>query len=152
MSEDLSPRERAARQVFTRADWERGLNEGWLTRQEVDDRLFRLALHEFGDQDEDGYDDEGFFVSLTAAGLRVNDSVTLRVWSNDHEPPHVHVERRGKQGFRLYLDTAEVYGELPGGVKSKELQFLQAALLENREELGEWWRVAMGDPVTRVHD
>jgi hypothetical protein len=91
--------------------------------------------------------------------IRTKTGTTTRASSSHLRPlgcelttPHVHVERRGKQGFRLYLDTAEVYGELPGGVKSKELQFLQAALLENREELGEWWRVAMGDPVTRVHD
>lgn len=36
-SDDLTPLEGAGRQVFTRSDWDRGIEEGWLTREEVED-------------------------------------------------------------------------------------------------------------------
>lgn len=64
-----SPRQPTS--IYTRVDWDRAVAEGTLSPRDVLDRLARIAIHEFGDEGPAGYDEDGFFVSLTAEGLRL---------------------------------------------------------------------------------
>lgn len=62
----------AARQtLYTRADWDRAVAAGTLTAEDVLARLTRIAVHEFGTEGPAAYDEDGFFLALTAEGLRV---------------------------------------------------------------------------------
>lgn len=95
----------AARQIFTRADWDDAVAAGTLTSYDVLARLTRIAVREFGTEGPAAYDEEGFFLALTTEGLRMECGATLRVHTNDHPPPHVHVERPGQVDIKINLET-----------------------------------------------
>lgn len=64
-------------------------------------------------------------------------------WSNDHEPPHFHVKRRGewevKVSFMLAPDEMiEILGS--GRPSKKELKALTQLAVEHRLELLEQWQ------------
>jgi len=130
----------AARQTFyTRADWDRAVAAGTLTAEDVLARLTRIAVHEFGTEGPAAYDEDGFFLALTAEGLRVEGGVTLRVPTNDHPPPHVHVQRPGLADIKISLETGEPIEPVPTDASAKKLRGLQAAVRENRSQLVDWW-------------
>lgn len=135
--------------LLTRNDWDRALDAGDLTIDDLLERLRRIAVHQFGAEGPAGYDDEGFLISLTAEGLRLDSGETIRIHANDHPPPHVHIERPGKRDIKITLETGEVIGELPRDVKSKQLRGFKAAIIENFDQLGEWWLKNHGTVVVR---
>ncbi len=94
--EQLTPRERAERQILTQADWDREEAAGRLTAEQIADRLWRMAMHEFADPGEPAaaaFDEAGFLLSLTAASVAVVDGIKLWICTEDHPPPHVHIKR-----------------------------------------------------------
>lgn len=157
--EQLKPRERAARAIFTRADWERELAAGRLTAQDVADRLWRMAVHEFDDEDAEraaAYDADGFFLSLTAASVAEVDGVKLWICSIDHDPPHVHIKRPGVRDkvddIKINLETGEIEGKLPRDVKSKQLKKVRELVTEYHDVLCRTWTTYHGTEVSVPHD
>ncbi|GAA1115732.1 hypothetical protein GCM10009582_11290 [Arthrobacter flavus] len=75
--------------------------------------------------------------------------MTLVVHSNDHPPPHVHVQIKGepKLEFKVNLETAEVIGTVRG-IKSNKLAGMVAAVIENRDTLAGWWEKYQGTSVS----
>lgn len=153
--EELTPRERAARAIFTRADWDRELTAGRLTAQDVADRLWRMAAHEFDEDTERAaaYDDDGFFLSLTAASVAEVHGVKLWICSADHDPPHVHIKRPGVrdrvEDIKINLETSEIEGKLPKGVKPKQLRKIRALVAEHHEALCSTWTTYHGTEVSK---
>ena len=138
--------------IYTRADWDRAVSAGTLSSDDVVARMTRIAVHEFGEEGPAAYAEDGFFVSLTAEGLRVEGGVTLRVYANDHPPPHVHVQRPGAFDIKINLQTGELMEPLPVGVSMKKLRGFRDAVLESHEILGGWWEKNHGTPVVRSPD
>ena len=63
----------------------------------------------------------------------------------------MHVIPVGRDvGLRFSLETGELLGDRPRGVKSKQVKNMTRALLENHNQLGPWWEKAYGVPVVRV--
>ena len=148
---DVSERDEPDRRpIYTRSDWDRVVTQGELTPDDVEARLHRIAVREFGELGPAGYDEEGFFTSLTAEGLRLEGGVTLFVHTNDHPPPHVHVRRRGHEDVKINLETGAVEGKLPSDVRQKQLNGFRSAVSESFGILGAWWERYHGDPVTRT--
>ncbi len=125
--------------LLTRCDWETALADGELTVDDVVERLRRIAVHQFGKEGAAGYDDEGFLISLTAEGIRMDSGETIRIHAHDHPPPHVHVERPGKRDIKINLETGDVIGQLPRDVRAKQLRVFKATIVENYDQLGAWW-------------
>ncbi|CAN5167545.1 hypothetical protein BH09ACT12_BH09ACT12_30860 [soil metagenome] len=152
--EELTPRERAARQIFTQADWDREEAAGRLTAQHVAERLQRMLEHEFADPDEPAvaaYDEDGFFTSLTAASVAVVDGVKLWICTEDHPPPHVHIKRPGVRDriddIKINLATGEERLPLPDGVRSKQLKNFKQLVAEYHEVLCDTWTSYHGTKV-----
>ncbi|PUB26898.1 uncharacterized protein DUF4160 [Promicromonospora sp. AC04] len=121
---------------------------GWLKRAHVEARLHNIAVRDFGEVGPSGYDDEGFMTSLVADSLRVERIGKFIVYSNDHDPPHVHVRPFGTTiDLRFSLNTGELLDEAPRGIASKQLKSMKAALIENQVQFGRWWEKAHGDVV-----
>ncbi len=135
--------------LYTRSDWDGAVADRTLTPDHVLDRLWRIAVHEFGVEGAAAYDEDGFFLSLTAEGLQLEGGVTLRVHTHDHPPPHVHVQRPGEIDVRINLESGELLGPVPAGVSAKKLRGLRAAVRESHDRLSNWWEKNHGTPVVR---
>ena len=138
------------RQIFTRADWDRAVDEGWLTPQHVIDRLYRIAIRDMGATEAAAFDEDGFFLSLTAESRFVEAIGWFRVYTNDHDPPHVHIVPVGmdkKVSVKLSLEDGRELEERPDGVSSKQIKNMQSALSRIHDDLGAWWEKNMGEPV-----
>jgi len=59
-----------------------------------------IAVHELGHEGSAGFDSDGLFISLIAAGLKIDGGVTLRVFPNDHPPPRLNVDIRARSSYR----------------------------------------------------
>lgn len=138
-------------QIYGRADWDRALDEGWLTRTDIERRLHNIAVLDFGELGSAGYDEDGFFTSLVADAIRVEGIGHFIVHPNDHNPPHVHVQPFGRDvDLRFSLETGDLLDERPPGVRSKHVKKMKKALLDIHAELGAWWEKAQGEPVLRA--
>ncbi len=126
------------------------MDEGWLTPQHVIDRLYRIAIRDMGTTEAATFDEDGFFLSLTAEGKFVEAIGWFRVYTNDHDPPHVHIVPVGmdkKVSVKLSLEDGRELGERPAGVSSKQIRNMQTALSRIHDELGAWWEKNTGEPV-----
>ncbi len=124
--EKLTPRERAARQILMQADWDREEGAGRLTAEQVAERLWRMAMHEFADPDEPAaaaFDEDGFFQSLTAASVAVVD------------------------GIKIDLATGAERQPLPPNVRSKQLKNIKALVAKHHEALCDTWTSYHGTKV-----
>ncbi len=135
--------------ILTRAEWDEAKANGHLTPEHVFNRLHNIAVHVLGVEGSIGFDDDGFVVSLTAGGLALDHGVTLRVFPNDHPPPHVHIELRSHPTakLRVRLDTGEYLDAAPKGLSTEKLKGFQAAIAESHDTLAKWWEEYHGDPV-----
>lgn len=147
MSSNTDPEPRD-RQILGRADWDRALSQRWLTRTQIEARLHNIAVRDMGELGPVGYDEEGFIISLVADGIRREGIGWFKVYSNDHDPPHVHVRPFGEDfDIRLSLETGEELDSRPRGVTSKQIKNMQKALVEMHDQLGAWWKKAQGEAV-----
>ena len=67
------------RALLTQPDWDQAEAEGRLTAEDVLDRLERIALHEFGENQDEwpiAFDEDGWVTALTAEGLQMEGGVT----------------------------------------------------------------------------
>lgn len=136
------------RQIQFRTDWDHAIEEGWLTRAHVEDRLHNIAVRDLGVLGPVGYDEDGFWMSLVADGVRKEGIGWFKVYPNDHDPPHVHVRPFGEDfDIRLSLETGEELDPRPRGLKSKQIKNMQKALVEMHDELGAWWAKGEREPV-----
>lgn len=136
--------------INTRPEWDQAEVDGYITLEHVFMRLKNIADHIFGNETFMGFDDEGFVISLVAGGIRLEGGLTLRVWPNDHPPPHVHIEVKAHPEWkiRVNLETIELMDELPSALKAKQFSGFLDAIRECHPKLAGWWESYHGDPVT----
>lgn len=152
--DDLTPYERAGRNLGERSGWELAETEGRLEAQDVLQRLARMALYEFGEHRDDwpmAFDEEGFLTSLTAEGKKFDGGISIHVWPNDHPPPHVHILKKSEpdsQYVKINLETGESEGELPSWANQKQFKKMQALIIEHYELFEGWWQKNHGEAVT----
>ena len=153
MTEDEdSPRALAGQQILAAGDWAKAIDEGRLTAQDVFVRLTRMALHEFGESQEDwpiAFDEDGFVTALTAEGIQMEAGVTLRICTRDHPPPHVHIQRRGEEDVKVNLETGVVEGTLPQGVRPKQFKKFSALVQQQHALLCDLWLKNHGTSVNK---
>lgn len=118
-----------------------------------------MAAHEFDDEDAEraaAYDEDGFFTSLTAASVAVVEGVKLWICTADHDPPHVHIKRPGVRDkiddIKINLRTGEIEGDLPRGVRSRQLKKIRALVAEHQEVLRSTWTTYHGTEVGEPDD
>jgi hypothetical protein len=110
-----------------------------LTGRDVLDRLLRIAVHECGEEGPAAYDEDGFFLSLIAEGIKLEGGISLVVHTNDHLPPHVHVQRPGEKDIRLSLEDGSLLDDLPQGVSARKVRHMQQLAAEHGGILQAWW-------------
>lgn len=138
-----------ARLIMTRAEWDEAKAAGHLTPDHVFLRLKNIADHIFGNETSMGFNDEGFVVSLVAGAVSLEGGLRLRVWPNDHPPPHVHIEVRAHPDWRIRvnLQTVELMDELPAGLRRRQFRGFCQAIRDCHPTLAAWWEEYHGDPV-----
>ncbi|MFE6859690.1 DUF4160 domain-containing protein [Nocardia sp. NPDC057668] len=134
--------------ILSRRDWEEAEAGGYITADHVLDRLYAIAVREFGDSGPAAYDEEGFMIALTAEGIRCQGGVTLQVY-NDHPPPHVHIVIKAdpSKKLRINLETGEMMDEIPNGW-AKKLKAARGLVNQNHSGLLQLWESKNG-PITR---
>jgi hypothetical protein len=152
--DDLTPYERAARNLSEYTGWKLAEAEGRLEGRDVLNRLARMAVYEFGENGDDqpvAFDEDGFVIALTAEGRRFDGGISVRVWPNDHPPPHVHIFKKSESDSRsvkIKLENGELEGDLPAWVDQKQLKKIKALVVENHELFKDWWMKNHGEIVT----
>ena len=68
-------------------------------------------------------------------------NIVVRIWSNDHEPPHVHIEAPDASAIFL-LDTLEVRES--EGFSSRDIKRIREQLEMRKEKLLEKWEEIHG--------
>lgn len=143
--DDLTPYERAERNLIESAGWDLAATEGRLDANDVLSRFVKMALYEFGSGQDHwpiAFDQDGFVTSLTSEGIKFDGGLSIYIWPNDHPPPHVHIlkkSERDDQYVKLNLESGEVMGELPRWAKRKQLARMKKLLAENHEILAGLW-------------
>jgi hypothetical protein len=68
--------------------------------------------------------------------------LTIWFWSNDHEPPHFHVKRRGEWVVKVkfLLNAVNMIEVVGGKPKSKALKQIIKLTEKHRSELFEQWQ------------
>lgn len=132
--------------IFMKSDWDEAESLGFIVPEHVFSRLGNIAIREFGQEGPAAYDEDGFYLSLVAAGLEIAGGVRLVVHTNDHPPAHVHIEAKSIPGLRLRLrlDNAEPLDPIPDGW-AKKTRRIQLALRENHQLLSGWWETYHGE-------
>ena len=152
--DDLTPYERAARNLSEPAGWDLAATEGRLDSNDVLSRLVNMALYEFGSRQDDwpiAFDQDGFVTALTAEGIKFESGLSIYVWPNDHPPPHVHILKKSERddhNVKINLESGEVIGELPRWAKRKQLARIKDLVIENHETLADLWSKYHGITVT----
>lgn len=135
--------------INSREEWDEADAAGHTTTEHVFMRLKNIADHIFGNESSLAFDDEGFVISLVAGAVTLQGGLKLRVWPNDHPPPHVHIEVQAHPEWkiRINLETVELMDDLPPKLKRKQFHGFLDAVRECRPQLTTWWESYHGDPV-----
>jgi hypothetical protein len=135
--------------IKSRAEWDEAEEAGYITPEHVFIRLKNIADHIFENESSMGFDDDGFVISLVAGAITLEGGLKLRVWPNDHPPPHVHIEIRAHPEWtiRVNLETVALMDELPSGLSAKQFRGFLATIRESQPMLADWWETYHGDPV-----
>lgn len=151
--DDLTPYERAERDLGEPVGWQLAEAEGRLEAQDVLNRLANMALHEFG-ENKDAWpmacDEEGFLTDLVAEGKSFDGGISIHVWPNDHPPPHVHILKKSEpdsQYVKINLETGEFDGALPSWANQKQLKKMKALIVEHQDLFAGWWQKNHGNTV-----
>lgn len=126
--------------LYGQAEWDEAVEHGWLTPEHVADRLQGMALYQFGNGAEMGYGPEGFIVALVADAWTIEGNLKVRMNSQDHPPPHLHIEFRGERGrLRIRLDDGELMDERPRWLKRKQLGSIRGFIVAESAMLTQMW-------------
>lgn len=100
-----------------------------------------MAEYEFGRGAELGLTAEGFYNAIVADGWVLDGNVKLRMWSNEHPPPHVHLEFKDnpKLKLRMGIETGELLGGNAPDGWSKRLKKIAAQVQVMAPLLMEHW-------------
>lgn len=151
---DLTPYERAARNLGQASGWELAEAEGRIEAEDVLGRIASMALFEFGENKDDwpiAFDEEGFLTALTAAGKSFDGGISIHVWPNDHPPPHVHILKKSEpdnQYVKISLESGEPVGDLPRWASHKQLRRIKALVVGHHQLFAGWWKENHGGTVT----
>ncbi len=75
--------------------------------------------------------------------------VVVRMFFNDHNPPHLHAEAQQQEGIYALRDGQRLEGEL----KTKDEKNVQAWMARRRPELlANWERARQGQPLDQVEE
>ncbi|MBU6175559.1 MAG: DUF4160 domain-containing protein [Planctomycetes bacterium] len=68
--------------------------------------------------------------------------LTIWFWSNDHEPPHFHVKRRGEWEIKVHflMDASSMVEIVRGTPSRKDLKQIVLLSEQHRRELLEQWQ------------
>lgn len=126
--------------ISARLDWDEVAAQSHITAEHVLARIENIAVHEFGHESVAGFDSNGFFVTLIAEGLPISTGIVLRVYSKDHNLPHVHIEVKGSPQLQMKVSLvdAKLIGKAPAGW-AKKIRGIQRTIRENQELLEAWW-------------
>ena len=73
--------------------------------------------------------------------------ITVRMYFDDHAPPHVHVEYQGHEALVAIADGSLLQGELP----KRAVALVQQWCLDRRSELEQNWIKAQTlQPLSRI--
>ncbi|MGW6427622.1 DUF4160 domain-containing protein [Nocardia sp. NPDC055053] len=151
--DDLTPYERASRNLATASGWELAESESRLEAEDVLGRLVNIALYEFGENKHDWpmvFDSQGFLTALVAEGRTFDGGISVHVWPNDHPPPHVHILKKcapDSQNLKINLETGESEGDLPAWADRKQLRSIKALVVEHHQLFADWWTKNHGGTV-----
>ncbi|PKV78932.1 DUF4160 domain-containing protein [Nocardia fluminea] len=151
--DDLTPYERAHRNLSIPDGWELAESEGRLEAEDVLNRLVSIALYEFGENKPDwpmALDSQGFTTALVAEGRMFDGGISVHVWPNDHPPPHVHILKKCEGdglSVKINLETGESEGDLPPWADRKQLKNLKALVVEYHPLFAGWWTKNHGGAV-----
>ncbi|WP_454853916.1 DUF4160 domain-containing protein [Promicromonospora soli] len=152
--DDLTPYERAGRNLDEPAGWELAEAEDRLEAEDILGRIVSMALYEFGENKDEwplALNEEGFLTALTAEGKKFDGGISIHVWPNDHPPPHVHILKRSEpdsQYVKINLKTGESDGDLPPWASQKQLRNMQGLVVKHHHLFAGWWQKNHGDIVT----
>jgi len=153
---DLTPYERAARNLGVADGWRRAEKEGRLEAEDILGRLTSMALFEFGvnrDEWPVSFDEEGFLTALTAEGKGFDGGLSIHVWPKDHPPPHVHILKKSEPDntyIKIDLETGDLVGDLPSWASHKQLKRMKALIVKHHQLFAGWWEKNHGTKVTLV--
>ena len=75
------------------------------------------------------------------------DGITIRMFFNDHPPPHFHVQHGGDRAIIMIADGRVLAGTLPVAVLRRVVEWGQA----NRDGLLKTWQQArLGQPLGEI--
>jgi hypothetical protein len=73
--------------------------------------------------------------------------IIIRMYHDDHNPPHIHVEYQGFEAFVL-IETGEIY---QGNLPKKAAKLVAEWCAEHKEELMQDWELAITlQPLFRI--
>jgi hypothetical protein len=73
--------------------------------------------------------------------------IIVRMYFDDHAPPHIHVEYQGQEAQIAFTDGSVVNGRLP----KRALTLVRQWCLDHREELEQNWSNAQAlKPLSRI--
>lgn len=154
--EDLTPRERALRNLRTPSGWELADSEGRIEARDVLERVASMALYEFGENKSDwsmAFDEDGFLTALTAEGRKFEGGISVHVWPKDHPPPHVHILKKSEpdsENLKINLETGAVEGDLPKWAGSAQVKKMTALIVRHHALFAKWWEEHHGTVVTLI--
>lgn len=123
-----------------RADWDQALADGHVTIEHLQARIEGMLHHARQTEGPIGFDADWFIIALTAAGIRMNDSIRFDIRTHDHDPPHAHIVVKGepKLALTINLQTATIVEELPGGM-SKTGRHIERFVRDHQNQFLELW-------------
>ena len=73
--------------------------------------------------------------------------ITIRMYHDDHPPPHVHAEYQGHEAF-IEIDTGTI---IKGHLPRRAAHIVREWCLEHKDELGRNWMLAQQfEPLERI--
>ena len=73
--------------------------------------------------------------------------IYIRMYHDDHNPPHIHVEYQGHEALLTIKDGKVLTGTLPNKVRKIVQEWMQA---HQQELLDDWQRAVLLEPLLRI--
>ncbi|WP_051591210.1 DUF4160 domain-containing protein [Bacillus sp. UNC438CL73TsuS30] len=67
-------------------------------------------------------------------------NVEVRIWNNDHPPPHFHAISRGHFDVRVSIETSTILTVKNGKIRNKDARVIESWAEDNKELLRERWK------------